>query len=176
MKGVLCMKKKLLIIGLLAVVTVGAINLPKALAYVSGKSIQVQQNSNNQPSEAEKAEISNKMEKHWKDVIDAHKIDRTKWIELKFDKKRTLLEKPYGALSLKEGALLLDAFFTEGGKYSQVGDCMPLLLIHPTEKKALIVFQRDYGKGAKVVLTLTPSNNLNEEGVHPWVVSSEKSL
>ncbi|MDD2421027.1 MAG: hypothetical protein PHU78_02595 [Heliobacteriaceae bacterium] len=92
----------------------------------------------------------------WNDVMQAHGIDITQWSSYDIADYPSLQENPPAPFESKDIGDI--TFSIHSAQLEQLGDSIPLLLLHPQEKKALHLFRRDFGKGAKVVVQIEPVN------------------
>jgi hypothetical protein len=116
------------------------------------------------------AKLQEKLDSIWNGVMKAHGIDKNGWYTYDISTYSELQHQPPSTLdNSKDAESLLDTIQEARAQYLKKGDSVPLILVHSKEKKALVLFQRDFGKGQKVVMHFEKDNgkwelkNVNEK-------------
>ncbi|WP_138753523.1 hypothetical protein [Paenibacillus sinopodophylli] len=118
--------------------------------------------------------VKNDMEMLWNEALEKHKINQSEWLdfdlgdlkELEKDPPEHLIEDNTSKEELSDANLagigqVIDETLQH---YRERGDSLPLILIHKKLKVIKLVFQRDFGNGDFIVITLdqnTSQKNLN---------------
>lgn len=101
----------------------------------------------------ENKELELKLQAALEEAIDAFQLTNVDWVKIDYFEMEELLHHPPISLGNPiEAAYLQEIAKTELQKYRIKGDTMPLLLVHPTEKQAYMLWKRENGVYAALEL------------------------
>ncbi|MFP3390539.1 hypothetical protein [Brevibacillus sp. SIMBA_040] len=101
----------------------------------------------------ENKELEQKLQAVWKEAIDAFQLTNVDWVKIDYFEMGELLHHPPISLGTPiEASYLREIAKKELQKYRIKGDTMPLLLVHPTEKQAYMLWKRENGVYAALEL------------------------
>ncbi|GIO09522.1 hypothetical protein J31TS6_55500 [Brevibacillus reuszeri] len=101
----------------------------------------------------ENKEVEQMLQAAWGEAIDAFQLTNVDWVKIDYFEMEELLHHPPISLGNSiEAAYLQEIAKTELRKYRIKGDTMPLLLVHPTEKQAYMLWKRENGVYAALEL------------------------
>ena len=118
-------------------------------------------------------EVNEKIEKAWNNAKDTFEFDDSEWSAYEYADRSHFTE----TLSEEENSSFEDALLSAIMKHQKLGDMMPLLLVNSDQTKAVVLFQRDGGKGKSVKIELAmkkdsskSSSSSKEEKSKEWKV------
>ncbi|WP_103109572.1 hypothetical protein [Brevibacillus reuszeri] len=101
----------------------------------------------------ENKEVEQMLQAVWEEAIAAFQLTNVDWVKIDYFEMEELLHHPPISLGNPiEAAYLQEIAKTELLKYRIKGDTMPLLLVHPTEKQAYMLWKRENGVYAALEL------------------------
>ncbi|TPG70364.1 hypothetical protein EEL31_18945 [Brevibacillus laterosporus] len=101
----------------------------------------------------ESEEVEHKIQTAWNEAMEAFKLNQADWVTFGYFDMRELLHQPPKSLGNPiEAAYLMEIAEGELIKHRIRGDIIPLLLVHPTQKKAYMIWERENGNKATIEL------------------------
>ncbi|MCR8984883.1 hypothetical protein NW801_07320 [Brevibacillus laterosporus] len=98
-------------------------------------------------------EVEHKIQTAWNETMKAFALNQPDWVTIGYFEMRKLLHQPPKSLGNPiEAAYLLEIAEGELIKHRIRGDIIPLLLVHPTQKRGYLIWKRENGNKAAIEL------------------------
>ncbi|AUM65353.1 hypothetical protein C0R09_12920 [Brevibacillus laterosporus] len=102
---------------------------------------------------ARSEEVEHKIQTAWNETREAFALNQPNWVTIGYFEMRGLLHQPPKSLGNPiEAAYLLEIAEGELIKHRIRGDIIPLLLVHPTQKRGYLIWKRENGNKAAIEL------------------------